>query len=74
MTHISGVLTTRHTDPSCVAGSVQPDNTQSMDTRAEGDRVITRFETESIRTMIASVDDYLMNLGIAEEMCRCASR
>jgi len=74
MTRISGILTTRHTDPACVAESVRPDNTQSMDTQAEGDRVITRFETESIRTMIASVDDYLMNLGIAEEMCRCASR
>ncbi len=73
MIHIHGFLATQHQDPACVASSVRPDNIPSIETKAMEDRVVTGFETGSIRSLIASVDDYLMNLGIAEEVCRCAS-
>ncbi|MDD1678245.1 MAG: hypothetical protein LUO93_03555 [Methanomicrobiales archaeon] len=74
MIHIQGVLTTGHQNPSCVAASLRPDNLQNMETQYRGDRVVTTLEGTSLRSVIASVDDYLMNLGIAEEVCRCASR
>jgi hypothetical protein len=74
MIRIHGVLTTEHQNPACVAAALQPDNLQSMETCSRGVQVITTLEGTSVRSMIASVDDYLMNLGIAEEVYRCASR
>jgi hypothetical protein len=74
MIHIQGILTTDHCDPASVAASLRPDNLRSMTTRAENHHVITIIHGESLRSAIASVDDYLMNLGVAEEVCRCASR
>jgi hypothetical protein len=73
MIRIYGVLTTEHQHPACVAAALQPDNLQSMETRSHGGHVVTILEGTSVRSMIASVDDYLMNLGIAEEVCRCVS-
>jgi hypothetical protein len=40
-----------------------------MDTKAEGDRVITTIMGTQLRSVIASMDDYLMNLAIAEDAC-----
>ncbi|MDD1672854.1 MAG: hypothetical protein LUP99_00395 [Methanomicrobiales archaeon] len=73
MIRIRGTLRTEHRNPACIAGSLQPDNLQSMETRAEYGQVIMELQGDSLRSIIASVDDYLMNLGIAEEVCRCAS-
>jgi hypothetical protein len=72
MIHIRGVLTTEHQNPSCVAASLRPDNLQFMDTHSRETTVVTTMEGTSVRSMIASVDDYLMNLGVAEEVCGCA--
>lgn len=66
---ISGSIRTRHGNPGCVASSLRPDNLQSMRTRAEGDLVVTEIDGTSLRSVIASVDDYLMNLGVAEDLC-----
>jgi hypothetical protein len=74
MIRIHGVLTTEHQHPACVAAALRPDNLQSMETCSRGAQVITTLEGTSVRSVIATVDDYLMNLGIAEEVCRCASR
>ncbi len=74
MIHVSGALTTTHRNPACVAAALRPDNLQSMETHSEDDRVVTTIEGTSLRSVIASVDDYLMNLGVAEEVCRCASK
>jgi len=40
-----------------------------METRADGDRIITTIAGTQLRSVIASVDDYLMNLAIAEDAC-----
>jgi hypothetical protein len=74
MIQIHGILTTEHQNPVCVAAALRPDNLSSMETRPQGVHVVTTLEGTSVRSMIASVDDYLMNLGIAEEVCRCASK
>lgn len=67
MMQIEGTITTRHSCAGCIAESLKPDNLRSMTTTAEGDRIITTITGTRLRSIIASVDDYLMNLAIAED-------
>jgi hypothetical protein len=69
MIQIRGNITTRHRKAACVAAALRPDNLNSLTTTAEGDRVTTTITGTQIRTVIASVDDYLMNLTIADDAC-----
>jgi hypothetical protein len=66
---INGRITTVHGNAGCVASSLAPDNLTSMTTNAEGDHVTTLITGTQLRSVIASVDDYLMNLAIAEDSC-----
>jgi hypothetical protein len=74
MMEITGEIITKHRDPSCVARALHPDNLSSMVTVAGEGTVITKVHGHQLRSVIASVDDYLMNLAIAEEICSYASR
>lgn len=67
MMAIEGTIRTRHRMPVCIAASLAPDNLDSMETRAANGCVETRITGTSVRSILASVDDYLMNLTIAEE-------
>lgn len=69
---IQGEIRTRHTHSTCVASALCPDNLQSMQTRADGHIVVTAILGTSLRSVIASVDDYLMNLAVAEDLCSLA--
>ena len=69
MMQIGGTITTVHENAGCVAAALAPDNLRSMETTAEGDRVITTITGTQLRSVIASVDDYLMNLAVAENAC-----
>jgi hypothetical protein len=69
MMQIDGVITTVHENAGCVAAALAPDNLRSMETKAEGDRVITTITGTQLRSVIASVDDYMMNLAVAENAC-----
>ncbi|RPI36397.1 MAG: hypothetical protein EHM53_12460 [Methanoregulaceae archaeon] len=69
MMQINGTITTVHNHAGCVAAALAPDNLSNMDTKAEGDRVITTITGTQLRSVIASVDDYLMNLAVAEDAC-----
>lgn len=69
MREIRGILRTRHSRADCIAASLRPDNLQSMRTWSEGGQVVTEIRGDSLRSVIASVDDYLMNLAIAEDLC-----
>ena len=73
MTSVRGTITTAHRDPVLVAGALAPDNLASMRTRPGDGVVVTEIEGVNLRSVIASVDDYLMNLAIAEDVCRCDS-
>jgi hypothetical protein len=64
---IAGSITTTHGKAACVAAALAPDNMDGMDTMAREGRVITRIQGTRIRTVTASVDDYLMNLALAED-------
>jgi hypothetical protein len=68
MMQIEGTITTRHEGRAGqIAASLAPDNLRSMTTIAEGDRVVTTFTGTQIRSVIASVDDYLLNLTTAQD-------
>ena len=69
MMQIKGGITTVHRNARCVASSLAPDNLTSMTTTTEGNHVITVLTGTQLRSVIASVDDYLMNLAIAEDNC-----
>jgi len=69
MMQIAGTITTVHKNAGCVAAALAPDNLRSMDTKADGDRVVTTITGTQLRSVIASVDDYLMNLAVAEDAC-----
>ena len=73
MMSIQGTITTAHPDPERVARSLSPDNLASMKTVAGDGVVVTRISGENLRSIIASVDDYLMNLAIVEDVCTCTS-
>ena len=67
MKQVRGLIATTHADAPGVAAALAPDNLRGMTTTADGDRVITVIENTQLRSVIASVDDYLMNLAIADE-------
>ncbi|HUU75497.1 MAG TPA: KEOPS complex subunit Pcc1 [Methanoregulaceae archaeon] len=69
MMKIKGTIRTWHRHPECVAGAVKPDNLSSMHTGEGEDAVITVVRGQQLRSVIASVDDYLMNLTVAEDLC-----
>ena len=70
MMQVDGAITTSHRNPDCVAKALSTDNLASMTTTAARAGVTTTIHGTKIRSVIASVDDYLMNLNIAEEGCR----
>jgi hypothetical protein len=74
MMQINGRITTVHGNAGCVASALAPDNLTSMTTTAEGDHVTTVLKGTQLRSVIASVDDYLMNLAIAEDTCSSFSQ
>ncbi|MEN6396886.1 MAG: KEOPS complex subunit Pcc1 [Methanoregula sp.] len=67
MMEIHALITTVHADARSVASSLAPDNLTGMTTTADANRVTTVIHGTQIRSIIASVDDYLMNLAIADE-------
>ena len=74
MMQINGRITTVHGNAGCVASALAPDNLTSMTTTAGGDHVTTVLKGTQLRSVIASVDDYLMNLAIAEDTCSSFSQ
>jgi hypothetical protein len=74
MISVRGTIITAHRDPERIARSLSPDNLASMGTRPGDGIVITEISGKNLRSVIASVDDYLTNLAIAEDVCTCTSR
>jgi hypothetical protein len=55
---------------SVIAQSLAPDNVSGMKTFVDGDSVTVMFEGDKVGTILASVDDYLMNAKIASDMLK----
>lgn len=72
--NIQGIIRTTHHHAHCIADSVSADNLSEMKTHAEGNNVITKITSIKVRSVIASMDDYLMNLTVAEEVCEKSSQ
>jgi hypothetical protein len=51
-----------------IAQSLAPDNVSGMKTIVDGGSVTVMFEGDKVGTILASVDDYLMNATIAEKL------
>lgn len=69
MNNIHGTIRTYHKHPDCVAGGIMSDNLTNMETSVSDPHVVTAVCGNKLRSIIASVDDYLMNLAIAEDIC-----
>jgi hypothetical protein len=65
-------LRTRHGDPVVVARAVRPDNTDTMETAVAEDRVVTRIERPTTGGLRSTVDDYVVNLRVAEQVAATA--
>lgn len=51
-----------------IAESVEPDNLPNMRLSASKDLIMTEIEVEEVGTLISTIDDYIMNLRIAESL------
>ncbi|HOB17795.1 MAG TPA: KEOPS complex subunit Pcc1 [Candidatus Methanoculleus thermohydrogenotrophicum] len=74
MIRVEGSIETPHRHPGCVAAALEPDNLTLMRTFPTEKGVRAEIKGAGLRSIIASVDDYLMNLAIAEDVCTCVSR
>lgn len=62
---------TTHADESTaatVAASLTPDNTAQIQTTTAGATVRTRINRDTTGGLLSSVDDYLVNLGVADDV------
>lgn len=74
MIRVEGIIETPHRHPDCVAAALEPDNLTLIRTYPTEGGVRAEIDGTKLRSIIASVDDYLMNLAIAEDVCTSASR
>ena len=65
-------LATTHDDPRAVADALAPDNTDAMTTTVDGDTVRTEIARDDAGGLAASVDDYVVNLTVADAVCEAA--
>lgn len=61
---------TTHARPEIVAAAVRPDNTPNIETRVVDGRVETTVERTTASGLRATVDDYVVNLTVADEVAR----
>ena len=68
----TAVLTTESKDPKSVAASLSVDNRnlsgQRVETTPEKDSIVSRIECESVRSMLASIDDLIRSQIVAESV------
>ncbi len=63
-----GKIVTTHKRCHVIMDAIRPDNTQNMITTCKNGEIITEFVIDGIGTLIATMDDYLLNLKIADEI------
>jgi len=68
---IAARLTFQGKDAGTLGRAIGPDNLPEMDMKAEGEHLEFEFSVQKIGTMLATLDDLLMNLKIAEETLVC---
>lgn len=63
-------IRTTLTHPEVIAATLEPDNTDEMSMRVEGDEVVTTIERETTGGLQATVDDYVVNLAVASRTAK----
>ncbi|ACV48245.1 MULTISPECIES: KEOPS complex subunit Pcc1 [Halomicrobium] len=51
-----------------IASALRPDNTDEMDTRVDGDEIVTTIDRETTGGLHSTVDDYVVNLRVAAQL------
>jgi len=69
----SATIRTAHDDADRIARALRPDNTDEMDTVADGSTVVTRIDRETTSGLHATVDDYVVNLAVAIDVVQHAN-
>lgn len=67
-------IRTTHDDPETVARSITPDNTSEIATRTTDEQVITTITRESTGGLRTTMDDYVVNLSVADEVVQLADQ
>ena len=62
--YVTGTITTTHANSKNISLALSPDNGDYIHIVVDGNRVIATIEGDSLRSIITSVDDYMMNLSI----------
>lgn len=57
-----------------VAAALAPDNTPEMETTVAGDAIETTIERETTGGLRTTVDDYVVNLSVAERVAQTAEQ
>ncbi len=64
----TATVRTTHVDAELVAAALAPDETESMATRIDGDTIACTVERPTTGGLRSTVDDYVVNLQIAERI------
>ncbi|WP_135826960.1 KEOPS complex subunit Pcc1 [Halorussus ruber] len=70
----SATIRTDVEEAEILAASVRPDNTPQIDTRVEDGAVVTAIERETTGGLRTTVDDYVVNLSVAQRVVQAAKR
>jgi tRNA threonylcarbamoyladenosine modification (KEOPS) complex Pcc1 subunit len=65
---ITAIFVYEHAQALSIVEALQPDNTPEIKMKAIGNRLEITVKTNKLRTLVASCDDLLLNLQIAQEM------
>lgn len=68
----TATIETPSEDPAAVAAALRPDNTSSIRTEPDDHCVRTAIERDTTGGLASTVDDYLVNLGVAERVAATA--
>lgn len=66
-------LRTDSMDGRIVAAALEPDNTAEMETVVDDDTIETTLERERTGGLRSTVDDYVVNLSVAERVVQLAN-
>ena len=69
----SAQLRTDHDEAGLVAATLQPDNTPEVETRVDGGAVVTRIDRAKTDGPAQTVDDYAVNLRVADRLVELAA-
>jgi hypothetical protein len=65
---ITAILVYEHPHAASIVEALQPDNTPEIQMKAIGKKMLVVLRSNNLRTVVASCDDILANLQIAQEL------